>query len=152
MVIVDLGCSSGPNTFIVVSQVLNIIIELRRMMEMNKPLDVQFLLNDLLGNDFNYVFQSLHKFKKKVEEETKGELLVPYYVVGVPRSFYGRLFPRASVHFFYSSYSLMWLSQVLNLSNLSNSIVSCKKACQLVNLSNLSNSIVSCKKACQLVS
>ncbi|XP_042401019.1 anthranilate O-methyltransferase 3-like [Zingiber officinale] len=112
MVIVDLGCSSGPNTFIVVSQVLNIIIELRRMMEMNKPLDVQFLLNDLLGNDFNYVFQSLHKFKKKVEEETKGELLVPYYVVGVPRSFYGRLFPRASVHFFYSSYSLMWLSQV----------------------------------------
>ncbi|KAG6499771.1 hypothetical protein ZIOFF_039563 [Zingiber officinale] len=81
MVIVDLGCSSGPNTFIVVSQVLNIIVELRRMMEMKKPLEVQFLLNDLPGNDFNYVFQSLHKFKKKVEEETKGELLVPYYVV-----------------------------------------------------------------------
>ncbi|XP_042404155.1 anthranilate O-methyltransferase 3-like isoform X1 [Zingiber officinale] len=112
MVIVDLGCSSGPNTFIVVSQVLNIIVELRRMMEMKKPLEVQFLLNDLPGNDFNYVFQSLHKFKKKVEEETKGELLVPYYVVGVPGSFYGRLFPRASVHFFHSSYSLMWLSQV----------------------------------------
>ncbi|KAG6499780.1 hypothetical protein ZIOFF_039572 [Zingiber officinale] len=112
MVVVDLGCSSGSNTFVVVSQVLNIIVELRRMMGMKKPLEVQFFLNDLPGNDFNYVFQSLDEFKKKVEEETKRELLVPYYVVGVPGSFYGRLFPCASVHFFHSSYCLMWLSQV----------------------------------------
>ncbi|KAG6499772.1 hypothetical protein ZIOFF_039564 [Zingiber officinale] len=98
MAVVDLSCSDhAPNMFLVVSdQVLNIIVELRRMMEMKKPLEVQFLLNDLPGNDFNYVFQSLHKFKKKVEEETKGELLVSYYVVGVPGSFYGRLFPRAN--------------------------------------------------------
>ncbi|XP_074558408.1 anthranilate O-methyltransferase 1-like [Curcuma longa] len=112
MVVVDLGCSSGSNTFIVVSQVLNIIVELRHMMEMKKPLEVQFFLNDLPGNDFNYVFQSLDKFKKKVEEEIKRELLVPYYVVGVAGSFYGRLFPCTSVHFFHSSYCLMWLSQV----------------------------------------
>ncbi|XP_074559253.1 anthranilate O-methyltransferase 1-like [Curcuma longa] len=112
MVVVDLGCSSGSNTFIVVSQVLNIIVELRQMMETKKPLEVQFFLNDLPGNDFNFIFQSLDKFKKKMEEETKRELLVPYYVVGVAGSFYGRLFPCASVHFFHSSYCLMWLSQV----------------------------------------
>ncbi|XP_074590717.1 anthranilate O-methyltransferase 1-like [Curcuma longa] len=112
MVVVDLGCSSGSNTFIVISQVLNIIVELRHMMKMKKPLEVQFFLNDLPGNDFNYVFQSLDKLKKKVEEEIKRELLVPYYVVGVAGSFYGRLFPCASVHFFHSSYCLMWLSQV----------------------------------------
>jgi jasmonate O-methyltransferase len=36
----------------------------------------------------------------------------PYYVAGLPGSFYTRLFPCHSVHFFHSSYCLMWLSQV----------------------------------------
>ncbi|RRT42547.1 hypothetical protein B296_00056176, partial [Ensete ventricosum] len=30
MVVVDLGCSSGPNTFLVVSEVLGIVGDLRR--------------------------------------------------------------------------------------------------------------------------
>ncbi|KAJ8461279.1 hypothetical protein OPV22_034205 [Ensete ventricosum] len=45
-------------------------------------------------------------------EEEKGDLLVPYYVVGVPGSFYRRLFPCNTVHFFHSNDCLMWLSQV----------------------------------------
>ncbi|CAL9102919.1 unnamed protein product [Musa textilis] len=110
LVVADLGCSSGPNTFLVVSEVLGVVGELRRRLE-QKPPEIQFFLNDLPGNDFNNVFRSLDRYGKKIEEE-KGELLVPYYVVGVPGSFYGRLFPCRSVHFFHSSYCLMWLSQV----------------------------------------
>ena len=36
----------------------------------------------------------------------------PYYAAGVPGSFYGRLFPKSSLHFVYSGYSLHWLSKV----------------------------------------
>ncbi|CAL9774392.1 unnamed protein product [Musa acuminata subsp. burmannicoides] len=110
MVVVDLGCSSGPNTFLVVSEVLGIVGDLRRRLE-QKPPEIQFFLNDLPGNDFNNVFRSLERYEKKMEEE-KGDLLVPHFVVGMPGSFYGRLFPRNTVHFFHSNYCLMWLSQV----------------------------------------
>ncbi|RRT76052.1 hypothetical protein BHE74_00002382 [Ensete ventricosum] len=95
LVVADLGCSSGPNTFLVISEVLGVVGELRRRLE-QKPPEIQFFLNDLPGNDFNNVFRSLERYGKTIEEE-KGELLVPYYVVGVPGSFYGRLFPCRSV-------------------------------------------------------
>ncbi|XP_009410315.2 anthranilate O-methyltransferase 3-like [Musa acuminata AAA Group] len=110
MVVVDLGCSSGPNTFLVVYEVLGIVGDLCRRLE-QKPPEIQFFLNDLPGNDFNNVFRSLERYEKKMEEE-KGDLLVPHYVVGMPGSFYGRLFPRNTVHIFHSNYCLMWLSQV----------------------------------------
>ncbi|CAD5189216.1 unnamed protein product [Musa acuminata subsp. malaccensis] len=110
MVVVDLGCSSGPNTFLVVSEVLGIVGDLCRRLE-QKPPEIQFFLNDLPGNDFNNVFRSLERYEKKMEEE-KGDLLVPHYVVGMPGSFYGRLSPRNTVHIFHSNYCLMWLSQV----------------------------------------
>nr|QTI57561.1 benzoic acid/salicylic acid carboxyl methyltransferase 1 [Hedychium coronarium] len=106
MVVVDLGCSSGPNTLLMLSHVLSVATKLPRRMEL------QFFLNDLPGNDFNCLFQSLEGFKKRLEGEIEGDLLVPYYVAGVAGSFYGRLFPRASVHLFHSSFCLMWLSQV----------------------------------------
>ncbi|XP_074559067.1 S-adenosyl-L-methionine:benzoic acid/salicylic acid carboxyl methyltransferase 3-like isoform X2 [Curcuma longa] len=113
--VVDLGCSSGPNTLLVVSQVLNIISELHTKFSDKAPLpEIQFFLNDLPRNDFNSVFQSLENFKKKTEEE-KGDLLPPYYIAGVPGSFHGRLFPSSTVHFFHSSYSLTWLSQAPSL-------------------------------------
>ncbi|XP_064971669.1 anthranilate O-methyltransferase 3-like [Musa acuminata AAA Group] len=112
MVVADLGCSSGSNTFVVMSEVLDVVGDLRRsLQERQEPPEIQFFLNDLPGNDFNHVFRCLGEYKRKVEQE-KGNLLVPYYVVGVPGSFYGRLFPRRSVHFFHCSGSLNWLSQV----------------------------------------
>ncbi|CAL9774419.1 unnamed protein product [Musa acuminata subsp. burmannicoides] len=92
MAVVDLGCSSGPNTLEVVSEVLDVIGKLRRSLGRQEMPEILFFLNDLPGNDFNHVFRSLGDYKRKVEEE-KGKLLVPYYVVGVPGSFYGRLFP-----------------------------------------------------------
>ncbi|KAJ3683014.1 hypothetical protein LUZ60_013241 [Juncus effusus] len=108
MVVADLGCSSGPNTFQVVFEVIRIIkVHCERLGQ--TPPETQFFLNDLHGNDFNNIFQSLEYF------DNQGNLRdanVPYFVAGLPGSFYGRLFPRQSVHFFHSSYALMWISRV----------------------------------------
>ncbi|XP_074568357.1 anthranilate O-methyltransferase 2-like [Curcuma longa] len=106
MVVVDLGCSSGPNALLVLSHVLSVAAA-----KFSGTTELQFFLNDLPGNDFNCLFRSLEGFKKRLEGEIGEGLLVPYHVAGVAGSFYGRLFPRASVHLFHSSFCLMWLSQ-----------------------------------------
>ncbi|KAG6539128.1 hypothetical protein ZIOFF_004281 [Zingiber officinale] len=108
--IVDLGCASGPNTLLVLSQVLDIISKLHEQSKEETLPEIQFILNDLPSNDFNSVFQSLEEFKKKIKEEREN-LLIPYYVAAVPGSFHERLFPSSTVHFFHSSTSLHWLSQ-----------------------------------------
>ncbi|TVU28291.1 hypothetical protein EJB05_19802, partial [Eragrostis curvula] len=112
MVVADLGCSSGPNTFLFVSEVLGAIADQRKELQQGgQPVHVQFFLNDLPGNDFNLVFQSLEMFKNLSAKE-KGAALPPYYVAGLPGSFYTRLFPDRGVHLFHSSYCLMWRSKV----------------------------------------
>ena len=120
LVVADLGCSSGPNTLLVVSEVLGAVAAGRREAELRlvaggqqppPPVQhVQFFLNDLPGNDFNLVFQSLELFRKLAARD-KGDSLPPYYVAGLPGSFYTRLFPDRSVHLFHSSYCLMWRSK-----------------------------------------
>ncbi|KAI0511918.1 hypothetical protein KFK09_012552 [Dendrobium nobile] len=107
----DLGCSSGPNTFLVISEIISVIHELSRPLDISHEPEIQFFFNDLPGNDFNNIFRSLMDYKKQIKED-KGENFVPFYVAGSPGSFYTRLFPSKSVHFFHSSYSQMWLSQV----------------------------------------
>ncbi|KAI0501702.1 hypothetical protein KFK09_016647 [Dendrobium nobile] len=109
-VVADLGCSSGPNTFRMLSEVINFVDQHCRQLSQQKP-EIQFFLNDLPSNDFNNLFQISKLYEEKIREE-KGDDYVPFYVVGLPGSFYGRLFPSKSVHFFHSSYCLMWLSQV----------------------------------------
>jgi len=118
MVVADLSCSSGPNTLLVVSEVLGAVADRREDLAMaaagcSQPpaTHVQFFLNDLPGNDFNLVFQSLELFKKLAVKD-KGDALPPYYVAGLPGSFYTRLFPDRCVHLFHSSYCLMWRSKV----------------------------------------
>ncbi|PHT98846.1 Jasmonate O-methyltransferase [Capsicum chinense] len=106
--IADLGCSSGPNTLMVVTEIINIIYATCRKSGSSFP-ELRISLNDLPGNDFNYIFRSLPAFFQKVKEEKGAENC---YVVGVPGSFYGRTFPRKSLHFVHSSSSLHWLSQV----------------------------------------
>jgi anthranilate O-methyltransferase len=54
MVVADLGCSSGPNTLLVVSEVLAAVAMVAGGSA--QPQHVQFFLNDLPGNDFNLVF------------------------------------------------------------------------------------------------
>ena len=58
----DLGCSSGPNSFSVMSTVIESVENKCR--ELNKHCKIpefQFYLNDLPGNDFNTVFKGLSK-------------------------------------------------------------------------------------------
>ncbi|CAN6381262.1 unnamed protein product [Urochloa humidicola] len=103
LVICDLGCGSGKNTLIFLSEVINAT--------RHHSVELQFFLNDLPGNDFNHIFQSLEQYKNSTAVDHKGERLPPFYVAGVPGSYYTRLFPFQSVHLFHSSFSLHWRSQ-----------------------------------------
>ncbi|XP_022770010.1 probable S-adenosylmethionine-dependent methyltransferase At5g38780 [Durio zibethinus] len=99
--IADLGCATGPNTFYAVQ---NIIEAINSKYSMNKhqksqALEYQVFFNDHTNNDFNTLFRSL-------------PLPRPYFPVAVPGSFYGRLFPKDSIHLMHSSNSLNWLSRV----------------------------------------
>lgn len=119
MVVADLGCSSGLNALLVVSEVTSTLRDCirdetedddRRHSSMAA---VQFFLNDLPGNDFNTIFRSLVQLTlQNLASETEAADELPCYVAGLPGSFYTRLFPSNNVHLFHSSYSLMWRSKV----------------------------------------
>ncbi|KAF8406463.1 hypothetical protein HHK36_008550 [Tetracentron sinense] len=107
--IADLGCSSGPNTLLVISEIIEAIEATCHEKSCVSP-ELQVFLNDLPGNDFNTIFKSLPSFYEKLKKE-KGEEFGRCFISGVPGSFYGRLFPSTSLHFVHSSYSVHWLSQ-----------------------------------------
>ncbi|KAL4385885.1 hypothetical protein GQ457_09G031410 [Hibiscus cannabinus] len=104
----DLGCSSGPNTFHTVSQVIHTIHGICMRQQSELP-EFEVLLNDLPQNDFNSVFKSVPDFIERLEKE-KGDM--GCYVGGVAGSFYDRLFPNRSLHFVNSSYALHWLTKL----------------------------------------
>nr|APC65704.1 jasmonic acid carboxyl methyltransferase [Salvia miltiorrhiza] len=109
--IAELGCSSGPNTLFVAAELVKIVDQLSQIHGRQLP-EFQIFLNDLPGNDFNSIFQSLlPQFRAQLNHEI-GSKSAPCFVYGVPGSFYGRLFAANSLHFLHSSYSLMWLSKV----------------------------------------
>ncbi|XP_020218349.1 salicylate carboxymethyltransferase [Cajanus cajan] len=110
LAIADLGCSCGPNTLFVISEVIKSVEKL--CVELNhKSPEYQFFMNDLPGNDFNSIFKSLDSFKQKLSNEIHAWTGSCFFN-GVPGSFYGRIFPSKSLHFVHSSYSLQWLSKV----------------------------------------
>ncbi|KAK9164213.1 hypothetical protein Syun_005115 [Stephania yunnanensis] len=110
MNIVDLGCSSGPNSLLAISHVVGAANKAWRRFDSKSP-RFQVFLNDLPGNDFNTIFKYLPAFYEKIEEEN-GENLGPCLFNAVPGSFYRRLFPSNTIHLFHSSYCLHFLSQV----------------------------------------
>lgn len=103
--VADLGCSSGPNTLLSISNVIDMVHNLCKENK-SEPPEFQVYLNDLPDNDFNSVFKSIPSFLEKMKY---GDC----FIAGVAGSFYRRLFPRNSLNFVHSSYSLHWLSQVL---------------------------------------
>ncbi|KAB2057697.1 hypothetical protein ES319_A11G184800v1 [Gossypium barbadense] len=92
--IADLGCASGPNTFIAVSEIISIMYKKCCELGRSPP-----------------EFQSLTAFQEKLQQEN-GPKFGPFFTAGVPGSFYGRLFPSKTLHFVHSFSSLHWLSQV----------------------------------------
>ncbi|XP_043700466.1 probable jasmonic acid carboxyl methyltransferase 2 [Telopea speciosissima] len=110
--VADLGCSSGPNTLLLISEIIEAIDETCHELKLSTP-EFQVFLNDLPTNDFNTIFKNLPDFYEKLKKE-KGEKFGPCCsITGVPASFYHRLFPTSTIDFFHSSNSLNWLSQGL---------------------------------------
>ncbi|KAF7827712.1 putative S-adenosylmethionine-dependent methyltransferase At5g37990 [Senna tora] len=120
--IADLGCSTGPNTFIAIQTIIqaiqshyvpNITMANRDNMNLdrkfyklfpsNKTLEFLVFFNDQVSNDFNTLFKNLPNYN--LNNKT-------YFACGVPGSFHGRLFPKQTLHFVHSSASLNWLSNV----------------------------------------
>ncbi|XVE56086.1 hypothetical protein DITRI_Ditri03aG0209000 [Diplodiscus trichospermus] len=110
MGIADLGCSSGPNTLAVISEIMDMVQAASRHLGRPEP-EFRVFLNDLYNNDFNEIFKSLPEFYNRLKEE-KGIAFGSCFIAAMPGSFYGRLFPSNSLHFVHSSSSLHWLSQV----------------------------------------
>ncbi|EXC25060.1 Jasmonate O-methyltransferase [Morus notabilis] len=111
MGIADLGCSSGPNTLIVMSDIIQAIHAKCCSLGRSSP-ELTLFLNDLFNNDFNNIFASLPAFYNRIREDSSIRFNRSCFISGVPGSFYGRLFARNSLHFVHSSSSLHWLSQV----------------------------------------
>jgi hypothetical protein len=98
--IVDLGCSVGPNTFYTVQTIIDATWATLKKAPRHQAqaYEFQVFFNDQITNDFNTLFGTIPPDRR-------------YFVAGVPGSFYSRLFPRDSVHFFNSTMALHWLSK-----------------------------------------
>lgn len=108
--VADLGCSSGPNTLLVMSKIIDTVHKLYHQVNEKLP-EFQVFLNDLPGNDFNSIFESLPDFYKSIKKDNVDKF-GPCFISGIPGSFYERLFPSRSINFIHSSYSVHWLSKV----------------------------------------
>ncbi|GJN00178.1 hypothetical protein PR202_ga17591 [Eleusine coracana subsp. coracana] len=112
MVVTDLGCSSGPNTLHFVSEEKDAITRhCNDLNQRHEQVQLQFILNDLPGNDFNNLFRLVEQFKESKAKTHMGEPLPPCYISGLPGSYYTRLFPCRTVHLFHSLFCLQWRSQ-----------------------------------------
>lgn len=120
--VADLGCSSSNNTLFIVEFIIKHLTKRYQGLEWETP-EFQVFFSDLPSNDFNTLFQLLPPLQfrnmNSLEEclaydgGSSGDSTArSYYAAGVPGSFYGRLFPAASINVFHSAFSLHWLSQV----------------------------------------
>ncbi|CAJ2672256.1 unnamed protein product [Trifolium pratense] len=107
--LVDLGCSSGPNTLMVVSNIMNVIDKISLSLNHGPPV-FQIYLNDLFQNDFHTIFKLLPDFHQSIKKE-RGDNAGECFTNATPGSFYGRLFPNNYINIFHSSYCVHWLSQ-----------------------------------------
>lgn len=96
--IADFGCSTGPNTFLAMQNIVEAVDDKYKTLQKTQP-EFHAFFNDHVNNDFNVLFRSLPQNRD-------------YFAAGVPGSFYSRVFPKASLHFAHCSYALHWLSKV----------------------------------------
>jgi hypothetical protein len=115
--IADFGSATGRNAFAYVDFLVDRIRREYQARNLVMP-ELQTFFNDLPGNDFNTLFGLLPPAKEHASETTESTQLVrEYFAAGVPGSFYGRLFPKNSLHFAICMHCLHWISQVINLHN-----------------------------------
>lgn len=100
MAIADLGCATGPNALLMVSDAVEAVLA---EAEMSHHVSLHVFLNDLPANDFNAVFRLLPSSPLAAT----GRCLVSAW----PGSFYERVFPEASLDYVVSSSSLHFLSK-----------------------------------------
>ncbi|KAF8723990.1 hypothetical protein HU200_020994 [Digitaria exilis] len=106
MAIADLGCATGPNALLLVSDAVEAVLAEKSKAEEEEPqhqLQLLVFLNDLPGNDFNAVFRLLPSSPLAAGN---GCLVSAW-----PGSFYGRIFPDASLDYVVASSSLHFLSK-----------------------------------------
>ncbi|KAK2428803.1 S-adenosyl-L-methionine:benzoic acid/salicylic acid carboxyl methyltransferase [Trifolium repens] len=65
LAIADMGCSYGPNALLVISETIKVVEKHYEEMNHKSP-EYKVFLNDLPGNDFNNIFQSLDTFKENL--------------------------------------------------------------------------------------
>ncbi|KAK9019881.1 hypothetical protein V6N11_054388 [Hibiscus sabdariffa] len=70
--VADLGCSSGPNSFLAISRIIDTVHTICRQQQLKLP-EFQVFLNDLPENDFNSVFKSVPEFVERLKKEKGGE-------------------------------------------------------------------------------
>ncbi|KAG2616933.1 hypothetical protein PVAP13_3NG177363 [Panicum virgatum] len=99
LAIADLGCGTGPNALLMVSDAVDAVLA---EIEEEAPLQLRVFLNDLPANDFNAVFRLLPSSPLA----GTGCLVSAW-----PGSFYRRVFPEASLDYVVSSSSLHFLSK-----------------------------------------
>nr|QWX38535.1 loganic acid methyltransferase [Ophiorrhiza pumila] len=97
--IADFGCSTGPNTFFAMQNIVEVVDNRYKSLLKNQQVEFHVYFNDHANNDFNMLFRSLPQNRD-------------YFAAGAPGSFYSRVFPKASLHFAHCSYALHWLSKV----------------------------------------
>ncbi|XP_074313438.1 putative methyltransferase TCM_000336 [Silene latifolia] len=107
----ELGCASGPNTLMVIPEVIDITYKTYRAMNFQDIPEISVFLNDLPANDFNTIALSLASFHKKLDVDRKGDV-GRCYVSATPGSYLTRIFPDNFLHFVHCSQSAHWLSQV----------------------------------------
>ncbi|KAL3654458.1 hypothetical protein CASFOL_004139 [Castilleja foliolosa] len=100
--IADFGCSTGGNSFPVIQIITHAIKQKLESSSSSSSSSPEFYVffNDVIANDFNTLFGSIKPNR------------VNYNAIGVPGDFHGRLLPKSSLHFAYSSWSLHWLTNV----------------------------------------
>ncbi|KAJ4835871.1 hypothetical protein Tsubulata_026067 [Turnera subulata] len=98
--IADFGCSTGPNSFIAVQNIIKAVeLKYNSLHQNDPPLEFHVFFNDHINNDFNTLFRKLPSPQE-------------FFAAGVPGDFHGRLFPKASLHIVHSSSSVHWLSKI----------------------------------------
>uniref|UniRef100_A0A7N0UAT4 S-adenosylmethionine-dependent methyltransferase At5g38100 n=1 Tax=Kalanchoe fedtschenkoi TaxID=63787 RepID=A0A7N0UAT4_KALFE len=98
--ITDLGCSTGPNTYLAAETIVEAVEQRFKSQGLHSPTpEIEVLFNDTTLNDFNTLLRCLPPERR-------------YYATAAPGSFYSRLFPKASIHIVYSACTICWLSRI----------------------------------------